>query len=459
MSVSTEEMLRNIQVDGQAAEPAQPQPEGGGIVRSAADATPAQTDPTQYQAREIQPVTSPVREDVGTVEGRLNRLTEGGGRYIQQAERGAIRSAAGRGLINTSIAAGAGREAAIAAALPIAQQDASIYERERLENQAVRNRFLENIQTTELNREMAGFQSRLSRGEQAQLTNLQMMRDRGLSELTREEQTLLTDLEMRRDAAQSGLSMTENEQLNTLQMRRDEGISELTMAEQTQLSDLQIRRDAALSGLSIIEQERLNELQMQRDEGISALTMAEQTQLAELESIRDTRLSQLGREDAEFMAALDMQSDAHSAELNGTLARLQSTLAISEQAEAIRLKEQADLVLQNQRLSDAVKLEYVNSANTIIRDTQQQILDIGLSDRTAEQQATVIELAKDSRDAQLAVYGDLLNSFNDWDWGTGFAPERVAPAPAATAETGAGAVATTTPETETGFVNPYRYNE
>ena len=408
-------MTENLNRDRKAIEPVQPQPEGGGIVRSVADAPPAQPVPAQ----EIQPVTSPVREDVGTVEGRLNKLTEGGSRYIQQAERGAMRSAAGRGLINTSIAAGAGREAAIAAALPIAQQDASIYERERLENQAIQNRFLENRQV-----------SMLSRGEQANLTNLQMKRDRGISELTREEQTLLSGLEMRRDAAQSGLNMSENEQLNSLQMKRDEGLSELSMTEQTQLSDLQLKRDAALSGLSITEQERLNELQMKRDEGISALTMAEQTQLAELESIRDSRLSQLGREDAEFMATLDMQRDTHSAALNETLARLQSTLATNEQAEAIRLKEQADLVLQDQRLSDTVKLEYVNSANTLIRNTQQQITDIGLSDRTAEQQATAIELAKDSRDAQLAVYGDLLNTFNDWDWGTGFAPERPASAPA-----------------------------
>lgn len=47
--------------------------------------------------------------------------------YLQVARTGALQTAASRGLLNSSIAAGAGEEAAIKQALPIAQQDAQTY--------------------------------------------------------------------------------------------------------------------------------------------------------------------------------------------------------------------------------------------------------------------------------------------------------------------------------------------
>lgn len=54
--------------------------------------------------------------------------------YAQQARLGALESANARGLLNSSIAAQAGEAAALQAALPIAQQDASTYMQTRLQN-------------------------------------------------------------------------------------------------------------------------------------------------------------------------------------------------------------------------------------------------------------------------------------------------------------------------------------
>jgi hypothetical protein len=59
-----------------------------------------------------------------TVEGRLTGLLSDGNPYIETARSDARAEANSRGLLNSSIAAGAGEGAAIRAALPIASQDA-----------------------------------------------------------------------------------------------------------------------------------------------------------------------------------------------------------------------------------------------------------------------------------------------------------------------------------------------
>lgn len=61
------------------------------------------------------------------VENRLVNMLGRGSAFTKQAEMGAMRQAADRGLGNSSIAAGAGRKAAIESALPIASQDAATY--------------------------------------------------------------------------------------------------------------------------------------------------------------------------------------------------------------------------------------------------------------------------------------------------------------------------------------------
>lgn len=55
----------------------------------------------------------------------LNQLTQSDSLYMQQAKQQGLNTAASRGLINSSIAAGASQQAAINAAAPIAQADAN----------------------------------------------------------------------------------------------------------------------------------------------------------------------------------------------------------------------------------------------------------------------------------------------------------------------------------------------
>ena len=79
-----------------------------------------------------QPVLPPVKN---TVEGRLSGLLDSESPYIKASEAAAQRQANSRGLLNSSIAAGAGRKAAIESALPIAQQDAGFFQNSQLQKE------------------------------------------------------------------------------------------------------------------------------------------------------------------------------------------------------------------------------------------------------------------------------------------------------------------------------------
>lgn len=97
-----------------------------------ATASTAQYDATQAaQGLEelggYKPGESYMDQAKGTVAGQLSTLLASDSPYIKQQEEKAKEYAAGRGLINSTLAAGAGREAAISAATPIASADAAAY--------------------------------------------------------------------------------------------------------------------------------------------------------------------------------------------------------------------------------------------------------------------------------------------------------------------------------------------
>lgn len=93
----------------------------------AAPAAPSTVTPQQTVAGVPTPSTPQARTITSdeTVSGRLNALLSGGSPYVESARNRGIEQANQRGLINSSLAAGTAERAAIDAALPIAQQDAS----------------------------------------------------------------------------------------------------------------------------------------------------------------------------------------------------------------------------------------------------------------------------------------------------------------------------------------------
>lgn len=76
-----------------------------------------------------------------TVKHQMETLLDSDSRYITQARQSGREFAASRGLLNSSIAAGAAERSAIEAALPIAQQDAQTYFTQGITNQNAENQF------------------------------------------------------------------------------------------------------------------------------------------------------------------------------------------------------------------------------------------------------------------------------------------------------------------------------
>lgn len=112
---------------------------------TATPSPPAPATVTPSAAPGTAPVVSaPTVGTVGTkstVAGQMRELLSSGSPYIQQAQEQAKQAAGARGLQNSSIAVQSGQQAAISAALPIAQQDANTFAAQDLTNQQAQNQF------------------------------------------------------------------------------------------------------------------------------------------------------------------------------------------------------------------------------------------------------------------------------------------------------------------------------
>lgn len=255
----------------------EPLPDPADTIQTAAPSAPDSPAPQTVEAPPSAPPANqtPVKSEVdpnkGTVAGQMQELNAKGSAYTNLAENDTWREANSRGMINSVMSKAAGREAAIRASLPIAQQDANTYNDARIRNQEAENRFRENEQTTYLN----------------------------------------------------------------------------------------------------------------------------------------------------------IERDKNSAALNERLATLESNLSQNEMELEYGLKSEMEAFLQSERFSDDAKLRVLEDMSQVVQQTQQQITEIGLSDRSAAAQAQAIKLAEAQRNAQLKVYKKMLKSFDDWDWSTDIIPKNV----------------------------------
>jgi len=158
--------------------------------------------------------------DKSTVTGQLQSLLSSDSPYLAENRRQATEQAGSRGLLNTSIAAGAGQRAAIQSALPIAQQDAETYAKFGMQEQAAKNQ-METIQgeavvsgeivkqQKALEQQNQNIQNRftaLIRGadqqSQAWLGDLKNTYDTGLQEMNNQQNLLMQREQITSDKAQ-----------------------------------------------------------------------------------------------------------------------------------------------------------------------------------------------------------------------------------------------------------------
>lgn len=120
--------------------PNPPVPVGGGTPGTTPNTSPIPI--MNWQAKLAQGDENAQTRGVGSnelVQNRLTGLIDSNSQYITQAEDRARSEASSRGMMMSTMAAGAGRRAAIDAALPIASQDAATYGKTASENMAATN--------------------------------------------------------------------------------------------------------------------------------------------------------------------------------------------------------------------------------------------------------------------------------------------------------------------------------
>lgn len=138
------------------------------------------TSSMPVQAMTYTPETRQVNQPTETVQGQVNSILSKDSPLMQRARTLATQQMAQRGLVNSSMAQGAGTAAMIDRALPIAQQDANTYSATAAENMAARNRAAEfgagqtnQFGQQENQQQFAGTQAGLDRAQQTAMQTSQ----------------------------------------------------------------------------------------------------------------------------------------------------------------------------------------------------------------------------------------------------------------------------------------------
>lgn len=202
-------------------------------------ATPPPPAAVQAAPVTYTPVSAQVNQSTDTAAGQIQRLLAEGSPVLDRARSLAEQRANSRGLINSSIGAGAGTAAMIDAAAGIGTSDAGIYSQQRLANQQAAN------------------EMELARGNSATqvgLANARAQNDFGLAGYNNQ-------LEMGR--------MGYDSQLGLVRGVFDAGVGE---QKDYRTADLNDRNDARSSDRTFMNQSRLNEQSFGFDRTLGAET-------------------------------------------------------------------------------------------------------------------------------------------------------------------------------------------
>jgi len=153
----------------------------------------------------------------------LTKLLQGDSPYIKQAMDRSLQTMGERGLVNSSLAAGAGTAAAIDAALPIASADASAYGTAARDNQSAQNNF-----------NLADKQA----ANQAAIASMQLQGQANLAEIAAARQEKLADKQF-------------GQQFQLQQNQNDFNAKQLRDQQQFQLDQLKINMDLAYDKMTL----------------------------------------------------------------------------------------------------------------------------------------------------------------------------------------------------------------
>lgn len=297
--------------------------------------------------------------DTGTVSGQLDGLLADDSSYMENAWESGQRNAASRGLQNSSLSSEASQKAAIDAALPIAQQDATTYATAGLSKQ-------ESDQD-------AALQSQLY-GDSANLVNVEGAASSQLSSQEAAQEGNLTEYTA---GTTAGLSRQEAEQTGILDS-----------AQAGYASDLSAQQAGETSELSAQEAGQTSELSHQQ--------MKEDQLLADFNAMLASGFS-------EQEASQALKQSQHEANLS-------SELSAQDSGEAIREQTFIDAALDTRHAAEMETEEYIAELNVSSEEKQAFGASVTLY---GEQMMKAIEDVQSNPDLDGTAKGVLIGQIQD----------------------------------------------
>jgi hypothetical protein len=250
------------------------QPPAPGIINSVAVPPPVAAPPVvQANYERIDPNLRTVQANE-TVKGQLAGILDEDSPLLQQARARALEQMQSRGLLNSSIAIGAGEDALIGRALQIAQPDAETYAEAAKGNQDAINA------VNRYNQSEYGLTSRANADAQNQRG------DRVITEGGLDRRQLVDEAGMDRR-----LAVTEGGQDRRLAVTESGALQRLNISEAGATNRLNISESGAMSRLNISEAGATRRQEMQNQTSLAVTQMNNDVSLATASMSRDTQMA------------------------------------------------------------------------------------------------------------------------------------------------------------------------
>jgi primosomal protein N' len=240
-----------------------------------------------------------------TVAGQMDTLLNAESPYLTRARTRAAQTANSRGLLNSSIAAGAGEAAAIDASLPIASQDASIYGTASRDNQAARN------QASQFGASEANTSARLNTESlnQAQRMQLGAELEKSLIGTRTAAETALIGTRAGAESTLSAQQAAQQQALSRVQGEIEQGLITTREQADARLKELAGQIETGLVGTRAGAESTLQEQRAAQERGLTELRGQLEQQL---QSLRGGQAEMLAGIEANYRSLIQASASATS---------------------------------------------------------------------------------------------------------------------------------------------------
>jgi len=275
------------------------------------NSTTAQAAPTSWN---VDPATQ-------TTSGQLSKVLDPNSDLMQQAQTQAKQASAASGLLNSSMAATAGQDAMLRAAVPIANANAATYADAAKTNAGTANAFAQqtNQQANTLQKtavDQANTQANLATQQQYTQQNMQTQQANNLQTLSTQYGFDLGKMDAQ--TRQTLTTMTADQQNTLAKMAANQGYNLQTMSAQ-QVNDLQkmnVQQQNNLQTLSTQYGFDLGKMDVQAKNTLQQMSVQQQNDMAKLAQQQGYNVANMNQQQINDLAKLNTQINGQTSIAN-----------------------------------------------------------------------------------------------------------------------------------------------